>query len=189
MITKVNRKLCLEKYPSLPSLIWVKSKKDYDEFYPDFYDFFILKISGKSFETKIKRLGKEMKNVFAKMGCKDLTFLGDMNTPWLYRDNDYKPAKLAVDYLKENKLGKKFNGALKVQIEDIPVFIGHLAWLTRCNTVVPDVHFTNLAHSIVGHVCQYGNLHLSIVNSEIEGSLMRILESSKFEFLTDGNCI
>jgi len=188
MLTKIKRKECLEKYILFPVRFFVKSKQDYNEFFPEFYKSYVLTIAGKSFKTKITRLGKEVRDILNDLGINYLVFLGDENIPWRYRDSDYKPAKAALNYLKDNKIGKKFKGALRVEIGTIPTFIKHLSWLTRTNTVLPYIYFTNPEHNIVGHICQYGNLHLHLLNEEAEISIMSNIVDSKFEFLIDGHC-
>ena len=182
MLVKTKRKEALEKYKSFPFRVFVKSKQDFNEFYPEFYKSYVLTISGKSFKTKITRLGKEVRDILKNMGIKDLVFLGDENIPWRYRDSNYKPARQALNYLKENKISKKFKGALRVEIGAIPTFIKHLSWLTKTNTILPYVYFTNLDHSFVGHICQYGNLHLHLLNEDAEKLIIPHIVDSKLEF-------
>ena len=115
-------------------------------------------------------------------------FLGDTETPWLYQDNDYKPVKAAKEYLTFHKIGKRFNGALQVDTAELPTFINHLAWLTRCNAALPTVHFIDKGQNIVGSICKYGNLHLDTLNEQTDKVIALLVESSKFEFGDKNSC-
>jgi len=43
----------------------------------------------------------------------------------------------ALQYLVDNKISKRFNGALQFDTAEIPTFIKHLAWLVRTNVILP----------------------------------------------------
>ena len=188
MLIQISRQDCLKRYPNLPIRGYDADKDDDIYFYPEVYSYEVLTVARSTFRGRITTLGIEISKIVKKEGCHSLIFLGDEDTPWLYRDSDYKPAKLALDYFSENKVGKKFNGAFEVDRLQIPVFVRHLAWLTRCNTVVPYVYFTDPEHRMIGHICQYGNLHLSIFNIETAQILETYFENSKLERLNVERC-
>lgn len=185
MIRQIKRQDCLDRYQQFPSRLLDKVLKDFIEFYPDAYSYYVLTTAHKTFKGRIGALVAEISRIIKKVGYSNLIFLGNEDIPWLYRDSDYKPAKAALNYLVQSKVGKRFNGALQVDVQDLPVFISHLAWLTKSNTVLPYVYFTDPDHHIIGHICQYGNLHISILNLQIEEILMPYFESSKLELLAN----
>lgn len=188
MLIKISRQDCLKMYPKLPTKVYDTDKDNDIYFYPEAYSYEILTVARNTFRGRITMLGVEISKIVKKTGCNNLIFLGDDSIPWLYRDSDYKPAKLALDYLLENKVGKKFNGALRVDGLQIPAFVRHLAWLTRCNTLLPYVYFTDPKHNIIGSICQYGNLHISILNIKTAQILQTYFENSKLEQLNAEHC-
>jgi hypothetical protein len=96
--------------------------------------------------------------------------------------------KNAITYLKNNTIGKKFNGALVIVQNDLPDFIKHLFWLTRTNTVGGYIHFLNEEQNIIGHICQYGNLHLDSMHKKNNMLLKIFFEESKFRQQTIFDC-
>jgi len=188
MLIQIKRQECLNKFPKFPTRVLDEVLDDFIEYYPESYSYYTLTTGHKTFKGRMSHLGKEISRISKWIGCNNLIFLGNEDIPWLYRDSDYKPAKAALDYLAENKVGKEFNGGLHFDISQIPVFVKHLGWLTRCNTVLPYVHFTDPAHNIIGHICQYGNLHLSILNLKTDKVIKPHFENSKLELLTDKFC-
>ena len=188
MLIQIKRQECLKQYHHFPTRVLDKFLDDFIEFYPESYSYYILTTGQKTFRGRINALGVEMAKFIKKVGYQNLLFLGNEDISWLYSDSDFKPAKAALEYLKQNKVGKRFNGALQVDALDLAVYVKHLAWLTRCNTVLPYVYFTDPDHNIIGHVCQYGNLHMSILNAKTEELLLPYFKKSKLGLLADKYC-
>jgi hypothetical protein len=147
-----------------------------------------LTLPSKSFKGHVKTLGIELTKLTEAFHSKILIFLGDTETPWLYQDNEYKPVKEAQEYLTDNKVGKRFNGALEVDTAELPIFTKHLAWLTRCNAALPYFHFTDQRQNIVGSICKYGNLHLDTLNEQADKTLKSFVVKSKLEFGDKNSC-
>jgi hypothetical protein len=188
MLVQIKRQDFLKRYQRFPKRVLDKASDDYTEFYPESYSNYILTTGHKTFRGRIGALGIAMTKFIKNIGYQNLLFLGDEDIPWLYGSSDYKPAKAALDYLVQNNVGKRFNGALQVDELDLAIYVKHLAWLTRCNTIVPYVYFTNPDDSIIGHICQYGNLHINIFDAKTEIALLPYLEKSKLEVLPDQYC-
>lgn len=188
MLIKIKRKDCLEQYQQFPI-------RDYDEdldeetfFYPEVFKSYILTLPSKSFKGHIKVLGIELAKLVKAFQFDSLLVLGDTETPWLYQNNDYNPAKEAQDYLTVNKVGKNFNGGLQVNSLELPVFIKHLAWLTRCNASLPYFYFLDKKQNLLGHICQYGNLHLDTLNEQSDKLLKQFTNSSRLEYGDNNSC-
>jgi hypothetical protein len=90
--------------------------------------------------------------------------------------------------LVDNKISKRFNGALQVDIAEIPTFIKNLAWLVRTNGILPYVYFITPGQKIIGNICQYGNLHISTKNKTADKNFKDAIAKSPFSYLTDGSC-
>ena len=133
-------------------------------------------------------MGTQITLLAKNLDCNHLTFLGDTDTAWLKRLNTHKNFHEALQYFVDNKIGKRFNGALQVDSADLPVFIKRLAWLIRTNGVLTDVYFTDPGKNITANICQYGNLHISATAKTADKLLKGIIKQSQFEYLTSGNC-
>lgn len=189
MLTKIRRQDCLDQYQTFPLRSYNNLDKDDEEFYyPDVFRSYILTLASKSFKGHVKTLGKELAKLTKAFQSDTLIFLGDTETPWLYQTNDYKPVKEAQDFLVNNKIGKRFNGALQVDTAELPIFIKHLAWLTRCNAALPYFHFTDQERNIIGSICKYGNLHLDTLNEQADKTLKLFVDTSGFEYGDQNSC-
>lgn len=187
MLNKIRRQDCLEQYQTFP-LQSYDDKNEEEFFYPEVFKRYILTLPSKSFKAHATFLGKEMAKLVKALNTDALIFLGDTETPWLYQNNDYKPVKAAQEYLTYHKTGKRFNGALRVDTAEMSTFIRHLAWMTRCNAALPDVHFIDQGQNIVGSICKYGNLHLDILNKQADKILKTFMNSTKFEYGDKNSC-
>jgi len=187
MLIKINRQDCLKKYQAFP-LSWYNSVKDEEEFfYPKVFRSYILTIPSKSFKGHIKTLCIALSELTKGLGYDTLIFLGDTERAWLYQDNDYKPVKGAQQYLIDNKIGKRFNGALQIDLSELPTFVKHLAWLARCNAALPYIHFTDTRQNIIGSICKYGNLHIDTLNEKTDKLFKILIDKTPLRYL-DGNC-
>lgn len=188
MLIKINRQKAINNFPTLP-LRHYDQEKDEEVFsYPKVFANYVLTVPSKSYKGHIKLIATALVALMKGVGCDNLIFLGDEDTPWLRRLNTYENFKESLQYLVDNKIGKRFNGALQVHINEIPVFIKHLAWLVRTNGILPYVHFIDPNQNILGEICQYGNLHLSTMNKEADKYLEELISETDLELLTDKRC-
>jgi len=188
MLIKIDRQEAFDNFPNLP-LRHFNSRAEEDVFnYPKVFANYVLTLFSKSYKGHISLLGREIANLTTKLEFDKLIFLGDEKTAWLYRDHDFKPAKEALQYLIDHKIGKRFNGAIQVDTTELPIFIKHLCWLVSCNAVLPTVHFIDPGQTIIGNICQFGNLHISTMTATGDLNFKEVISKSKFSYLTDGNC-
>jgi hypothetical protein len=188
MLTTIKRQECLEMYSAFPLRSYNFDKDEEVCFYPEIFRSYILTLPSKSFKGHLKALGIELTKLMKTFSADSLIFLGDTETPWLYQDNDYKPVKDAKEYLTANKIGKRFSGALQVDMSILPIFTKHIAWLTRCNAALPYFHFIDKEQNIVGNICQYGNLHLDTLNEQADKIFNPFVEVSKFNYGDNNSC-
>ncbi len=188
MLTKIKRLDCLIEYPFFPLRSYDYDADEEIFYYPDIFRSYILTLPSKSFRGNASLLGREFLSIIKKLEYNSLVFLGDNVLPWLYQDNDYKPAKEAQQYLIENNIGKRFNGALVVNPASLVTFVKHLSWLTRCNASLPYFHFSDTGQNFIGHICKQGNLHINTLNQKTDQSIKLAVASSKFEYLKGNNC-
>lgn len=188
MLSKINRKDCLNEYKVFPQRSYndVSDKEEF--FYPKIFKSYILTLPSKSFKAHTKMLGIEIMSLLKYLHEDTLIFLGDTETPWLYQHNEYKPARLAQEYLTVKKIGKRFNGALVVKASELPAFITHIAWLIRCNANLPFIYFTNPRQAILGVICKYGNLHLDTLTKQADIMFKTFMKTSVFEYGDLNSC-
>jgi hypothetical protein len=184
MLKKINRKTFLEKYSDFIQASPYRNKY----ISPETFDSYILYVEAKSTIGLCNNLSKELTKLLKLLQYENVTFLGDTTTPWLFRQHDYKPVKLGLDYLADNKISKSFNGAIQVIDEDLSEFLKHLFWLVRCNGIVIFAHFSDPGFNIMGSICQYGNIHFNTLNEETDRAFNAALEKTGLNISTDNNC-
>ncbi len=194
MIRKINRLECIKHYPKIPLRNFNETEEEYEFYFAEVLTGYVLTLPSKSFKGHIKLLGEELTSLIMKYGCDKLLFLGDLDIAWLHRVNYFKQlpddrhATEGFQYLRDNKIGKRFNGALEVDAGQLGGFIKHLAWLVRTNGILSYVHFIDPGQNFIGDICQYGNLHVYTFNEKADKQLKEIIEGSKFDYVKDLNC-
>ena len=188
MLRKIKRQECLTKYSIFPLSAYDHKEEEEVIYFPVVFKSCILTIPAKTFKGNIKELGIEIVKLTKALHADNLIFLGDSETPWLYQTNDYKPVQEAQQYLIGNNIGKRFNGAIQVDIAELSLFIKHLSWLVRCNAALPYINFIDPGQNIVGNICQYGNLHIFTLNQGADNLLNSFINKSKFLIGNNNSC-
>ncbi len=182
MLVKIPRQDAIERFPSLPLRQYNFKNEDYDYKYPRIYANYDLTLPSKSYKGRVKSLAVEVVFLTTQLGFDQLVFLGDEDIPWLFRLGKYPTFDESLGYLADNKIGKRFNGALQVRLLELPIFIKHLASLVRTNGILPFVHFIDPGHNIIASICQDGHLHLSTANKKADMLVQTIIAKSNFEY-------
>lgn len=184
MIKKIKRELCQSNYPDFPTTDHLNEIYTY----PKVFRSKIYSLNSKSIKGHISLFSIELTKIIKSLGYESIIFLGDSNTAWLYQKNDYKPVNKALEYLSENKISRRFNGGIEVELKYLPEFIKHLCWLVRCNSALPIIYFTDKNQNILGNICHYLVLHFNTLNKETDTKFEKIFSESKFENIKDGIC-
>lgn len=189
MLIKIDRKEAINNFPILP-LRHYDEKTDEEVFIePKVFAAYVLTLPSTSYRGHQKLLGTQIALLANSLGYDRLVFLGDTGIAWLRRLDKYGNFQKELQYLVDNKIGKRFNGALQVGTDELPIFIKQLSWLVRTNGIVQYVHFTDPGQNIAGSICQYGNLHISTTTKTADKRFKGIVAKSQFTYLTDTNCI
>ena len=188
MVRKINRVDALSQYRLFPTRVYNPDTDDEDFIFPKTYKSYILTIPSKSFRGNATALATEVSKLANFFDSETLTFLGDTNNPWRIQRNSYPPTKLADLYLESLKVGKTFNGALRVSTSELSDFVKHFAWMVRCNAALPYIHFLDDGQNILGDLCQYGNLHLSSLTEQADQKLLRFLTTSRLKIGDRASC-
>ena len=182
MIAKVKRLDCLRKYAKFPQIY-----NESDFFYPKAFYCYTFTLPRTSINVYVKKLSQQFTQLIELLKFDTLIFLDDYKMPWRGQDNEYKPAKRALQYLIEQNVGKRFNGGLEVNLGDLSEFSKHLFWLSRCNASLPTFHYMDKGENILGYLCKYGNLHVQTLNKRIDNKFQYIIGNIEF-LLVNGNC-
>jgi hypothetical protein len=84
VLRKINRKIALEKYPLFPIRFYNKETNDEEYHYPKkVYASYVLTIPTKTYKTRIKYIGLEIKKLLIHLNIDFLLFLNDVELAWL----------------------------------------------------------------------------------------------------------
>jgi len=189
MLIKIDRQEAISKFQILPLRQYDKKKGEEVFNGPKVFANYVLTLPSKSYKGHQKLLGTEITSLTKNLGYDHLIFLGDIHIAWLRRLDTYGNFQEALQYLVGNKIGKRFNGALKVDTNELPTFIKHLSWLVRTNGLLQYVHFTDPGQNIVADICHYGNLHISTKTKAVDKRFKDIVAKSHFTLLANTSCI
>lgn len=184
MIKKIPRKIFLKKNPDFPVASYYRNKY----FFPQTYNNYILYAEGRSTIGICRNVSIGLSVLIKKLEFRELSFLGDTTSPWLFRDHDYKPVKQGLDYLIQHKISKSFNGAIQVDSIDVLEFLKHIFWLVRCNGIVFTPHFSDQDFNALISICQYGNIHFCTMNEEVDVAFNRAILDTGLHFLNESRC-
>ena len=188
MLIKIHRQNAIKLYPILPLRRYDRRKDEDVIKSPKLFANYVLTVPSKSYRGLQKSLGTQLTSLVKNFGYDQLIFLGDIDIPWLKQLNNHKGYQDALQYLVVNKIGKLFNGAIQVDITELPIFIKYLSLLVRLNGILPYIHFTDPGQNVVGNICQYGNVHISTKNKTCDKRFKEIVSKSQFIYLKDTTC-
>jgi len=184
MLIKISYQDCLNNHPLFPRV----DNANEQLFYPKVRASYILRLHSRSAKGHARTLSLELPRLIGHMNIGSLIFLGDSKRAWRYQESNYPPVHEAHLYLERNKVGKRFDGALEVTLEELPAFVKHLYWLVRCNAALPVFHFMNDQQDFVGSICQYGNVHISTLSTSADNLFPVALEKSNFINADSAHC-
>jgi hypothetical protein len=180
MATKVNRDIALIRFRKLPL-------QEYDDkietevfYYPKSYSFHWIKLE----KLTNKTLTSEFKKLVQLLDIKTLIILGQINKPWISKftekRRDYKALTKTINFFKSVKIGKKFNGAITIQTEEIDVFISHYYTLTRCDSNFSDFYITDASENLLFHIHYSGEIKILTLTKKTKERLRRSVAQTKF---------
>lgn len=134
MLNKLNRKECLRVYKNFPTT----DNFGEEAFFPNVHKSYFLSITKEPKTQYIRKMSVAIAGLILELGYDCLIFMGDGERSWLYRyeENTGKTKSIVegIDYFIRNKVGKRFNGGLLVNMLDLPKVFRHIYWLTSSNS-------------------------------------------------------
>lgn len=185
MLVKIKRQDCLDKFSKFPQREYDKSIDDDIYSYPKINSLYWLKVESKLTKGLVKILSTQITLLFQELGIDKLIFLGDTKYPWISKlsadRKDYKPLTNALAYLTENKIGRRFNGAIEVDISELFVFIQHFYIMTKCDASLPYFHFMDKGQNLIGCIHYSGELGISTLNKKANNLFLSKIKNTKFQ--------
>ena len=185
MLVKIKRQDCLNIFSKFPLREYDPKTDEEKFFYPKVYATTgWLTLNSKSKGGLTKLLAIELTQLIKNLGYDKLIFLGDTNQCWtsklsLQRD-DYKPLKEALEYLMNNKIGRKYNGALEVDQLELFVFLKHFYCLTRCDASLPYFHFMDKGQNLIGNIHYTGEVRIDTLNKVTAKKVSTLIPKTNF---------
>lgn len=134
--------------------------------------------SKKDHQNYLKDLGTFLERLRVILKEEKLMILGIWNTPWLIQENDYYPARVALDYLK-TRIDSNFAGGFFLKGEELIEFLPHLFWITRCNMSLPYFYMAFAKSTLIINLCKYGVLHIQIFTKNDQQVIETLLKEMK----------
>lgn len=163
---KISRAAAYASYPGFPSFRYDAATDTDDISFPEYVRSVILSAHKTASGTvQFQAMAGAIAGLMSALHAEDLLFMGGSATPWRYQQNAYEPVADALSYLAAQRIGRAFNGGIMVDAPSLPVFLPHLMWIIAGNAALPEIYFTDRAQQVLGTLCQYGNLHLYILDT------------------------
>lgn len=160
-------------------------------FFPPIHKMYFLSVAKAPKTRYIRKMSVAAAGLIRELGYGTLIFIGDGKSPWLHRYQKSagisKSIDGAIQYFITNKLGKRFNGALKVNTSELSEFVRHTYWLTSPNAALPIFHFMDEGGNILGSICQYGIIHFYTLN-RVTDDLFNKIVNGRPTFLLSAEC-
>ncbi|MBF6640144.1 hypothetical protein IVB69_01495 [Flavobacterium sp. J49] len=129
-------------------------------------------------------MSSEITKLYKNLSVESLIFFGDYDRNWISKfteeRKDYKPLIESVDYFKEQKINKRFNGAVKVNLSELEKFIKHFFVLTRCDSDFAYYHFLDEKENLLGFIHYSGEIRFDTLNEKMDKMLLEELDNTKF---------
>ena len=183
-LQRINRQQCLESYPKFPLSHYDKFLDEDILNYPDIVAHYWLRLEAKTAIQRRKLLASEIVKLYKGLGIERLIFLCDADTTWITRNSnkrtDLKQVVKAVEYLKNNKIGVRFNGGVIVEISELNEFIEHFYVLTRTDALFSYYSFIDESQSIIGYIHYDGEVKINPMNENAKTKFLGIVHKTEF---------
>lgn len=149
---KVKRDIALIEYRNMPLYAYHKNSNTEYYYYPKTFSCKWIKLE----KATTKSIVKEFIKLIQLLEINSVVIMGSFNKPWVSKRTkmrkDFKPLIKVIDYFDKMKITKKFNGAIKVAIEDLKLFLSPFYRLTRCDSGFSDYHILDIDQKIIFHI-------------------------------------
>jgi len=180
MIKKISRDICLIKYRKFPLCEFDKKMDEDICYFPKINSSYWLKLGDNS-ESK---LTLEIASLIKKLNIEKLIFMSERNQKWISKSTqnrkDSEPLTNAIEYFKNHKIEKKFNGGVKVGNEELSRFLENFYTLTKCDGGFFDFNFIDKNENYLFYIHYSGELKVLTLNENANQSFLKIIKETKF---------
>lgn len=186
----IPRKEALTLYPAMP---WIEYDPDLDEedvHMPKGVDYFVLSSPSSTYPRAVAKLCREMLFVFQRLKLESFIILGAHDTPWRSRERRYADEKVKriMKFLAESGIRPRFNGGISISLKEFPIWCKYVSYAVKANAIVSDIHFLDSSESLYFSPCQYGNLHLTLLNERLASGFKNAIGETELLFILPSEC-
>lgn len=135
--------------------------EDFDETWQEKYaQELILDIKETKLTHFLKDFPYKLQNFFANLDIQKLYFLLEIKEDWFIQDPEDKNLKIVLEKLTEIVQNTQYLEGFVLDLQDFPKFFEILFWVARQNTQMSPIWFGTQTDLWIGHICEFGNLHL-----------------------------
>ena len=184
MLQRIKRQQCLDRYPKFPLRHYDKFSDEEIFTYPKTAAQYWLRLEAKTRVQLTKVLVSEIVKLYRSLNIVRLIFLCDADTTWItrnsYKRTDLKQVIKAVEYLKANKIGVRFNGGVIVEMSELTEFIAHFYVLTRTDALFSYYSFMDERQSIIGYIHYDGEVKINPINEDANTKFLSAVINTGF---------
>ena len=180
---KISRDVSLIKFRKFPLRSFEKDTEV--SYYPTITSMHWLKLEHKSSKGLTNILSEQITKLYKNLDSNYLIFLCDYNRFWVSKftaeRNDSLALSKAVEYFAMHKIGGRFNGAVKVDIAELPEFLKHYYVITRCDGDFAYYHFLDENQNLLGFIHFSGDVRFDVLNENFEPLFLSELHKTSFQ--------
>lgn len=180
-IKKIQRKEVLSRGITLPR--WNGKKQVYDYIPNCIAGSQAFSVASRSARGHVSTLILGVEQLAKWTNTSEWYFMPEKKMPWVLHAPAYPPEVRAVDYFDHQKIGKRFDGALQVPLNELRQFIPHYFWLSRTQWF-ERFWFTD-NRNIMGWICRHGGLHIEYLSQEALENVEPLFSKLGFHLVTD----
>lgn len=186
---KRSRNAVYEAFPGFPAYSYDEDSDTDLIAYPPVLRTEILEPRGMaSREHAFAQMARALTALASLVSTDGFVFMGDSPRAWRYQRNDYPHVKRADEFLAAKRVGRKFTGGLSIGTTELEEWLPHLLWIVTCNAALPTIYFFDAGQQILGYFCQYGNLHLDLLNDASAKAFKQFANDGSFRKITRRGC-
>jgi hypothetical protein len=167
-------------------------QEDEEKFhFPNGASYMVVSSSAATYTRSINKLCKEIIAIFERMKLQSFLIMGAQDTAWRFRQRRYTDPKVisTMNFFTESGIQPRFNGAVLVSLKEFSSWFKHVLYSVRVNALVPEMHFLDTSQSLYFSPCQYGSLHLTIVEESLVETFLAEIHRSELILISPGDCV
>ena len=152
--------------------------------------YMVISSSASSYTKSVNKTCKEIIRIFKRLNLQTFIIMGAQDTPWRFRQRKYSDLKVTriMDHFAASGIRRRFNGAVSVSLSEFEVWFKDLLYSVRVNAVVQEMFFMDTNQSLYFSPCQYGNLHLTLLDQLLLLELNNAIDHSELIHISRGDC-